>query len=427
MLKKKLRHFIPAAADDWAKQIERKNEIDKLVQTIAAHSSFYENDDLRIFPIQQQELWDEGYDAEEQEFTGARWGKYLRAPKIFFTILEKGKEKLIPLNEIAGIKRGFTTGANEFFYLTEKEINTRGIEKEFWMHKDEKGKWIQNYLIKSPRECEGIVVRPELLKLRVLMIHKERKKLQGTKMLQYILAGERKKFHKLDTLVARQLSYENWKNKKSLKKKPTYFGWYDLGEWMKPDLIWSDAYNTRYAVFDAANIWADKRFFYVTLNDKENIPLITAFLNSTLTTLFIDIDGITNLGEGAVYTNVYQLKKLRVPGTKRIGQKKLSEVLEKLKMRPIDSIFAEVGAHIAQEVSLSKVKSDRRELDKIIMGDILGLTEEEQLEVYRTVIDLVKSRIEKAQSVDKINKIVEGMDLTLLAKHSVKRIKHKRK
>jgi len=31
------------------------------------------------------------------------------------------------------------------------------------------------------------------------------------------------------------------------------------------------------------------------------------------------------------------------------------------------------------------------------MGDILELSDEEQLEVYRAVIDLVKSRIEKAK------------------------------
>ena len=47
---------------------------------------------------------------------------------------------------------------------------------------------------------------------------------------------------------------------------------------------------------------------------------------------------------------------------------------------------------------LEKVKPDRRELDKIIMGEIFGLTDEEQLEVYQSIIDLVKSRIQKAQT-----------------------------
>jgi len=38
-------------------------------------------------------------------------------------------------------------------------------------------------------------------------------------------------------------------------------------------------------------------------------------------------------------------------------------------------------------------------LDKIIMGEIIGLTDEEQLEVYKAVIDLVSSRIQRAKSL----------------------------
>ncbi|MEM2444870.1 MAG: hypothetical protein QXK56_06490, partial [Sulfolobales archaeon] len=56
------------------------------------------------------------------------------------------------------------------------------------------------------------------------------------------------------------------------------------------------------------------------------------------------------------------------------------------------------GADSPEGVSLDKVKPDRRELDKIVMGEILGLSEKEQLEVYRAVVDLVRSRLEKARS-----------------------------
>jgi multidrug efflux pump subunit AcrB len=53
------------------------------------------------------------------KYEGNKWGgKYLRAPDIFFTILEKGKGKLVRLGDIADVRRGFTTGCNEFFYLT---------------------------------------------------------------------------------------------------------------------------------------------------------------------------------------------------------------------------------------------------------------------------------------------------------------------
>jgi hypothetical protein len=163
-LLKPLRNFIPPVRTIWEKQIERKQAIEDLIKTILAHSDFYQNEELRIFPKKQSELWDEGFDSEEQKYIGSKWGKYLRAPEIFFKILEKGKDKLVPLNEVAEVQRGFTTGANEFFYLTEEEIKHRKIEKEFWMHQDEKGNWVPNYVIKSPRECKSIIVNPKDLK-----------------------------------------------------------------------------------------------------------------------------------------------------------------------------------------------------------------------------------------------------------------------
>jgi type I restriction-modification system DNA methylase subunit len=113
-LKKPLRHFIPAAQDLWEKQLARLQAIKDLRRTILFHTDIYENDELRIYPRRQKELWAEGFDEEERKYIGAKWGKYLRAPEIFFKILEKGKDKLIPLKEVATTRFGIKTGANEF-------------------------------------------------------------------------------------------------------------------------------------------------------------------------------------------------------------------------------------------------------------------------------------------------------------------------
>lgn len=141
-----------------------------------------------------------------------------------------------------------------------------------------------------------------------------------------------------------------------------------------------------------------------------------AFLNSSIIPLLIEIDGITNLGEGAVYTNVYWLKLLKVPTHESISNKRVHSVVEKLKNHKVLSIFDELAANTPEEVSIEKVKPIRRELDKIIMGDILGLTEDEQLEVYRAVVDLVSSRIEKAKSVKKKGRTTEGVDIEMMTK-----------
>jgi type I restriction-modification system DNA methylase subunit len=47
---KPLNYFIPPAQEMWQKQVERLREIDKLKETIMAHSEFYQNEELRILP-----------------------------------------------------------------------------------------------------------------------------------------------------------------------------------------------------------------------------------------------------------------------------------------------------------------------------------------------------------------------------------------
>jgi hypothetical protein len=70
-------------------------------------------------------------------YIGNKWGgKYLRALEIFFTILEKGKDKLVRLGDIAEVKFGIKTGANEFFYLDDEKIKKWGIEEEFFETSD---------------------------------------------------------------------------------------------------------------------------------------------------------------------------------------------------------------------------------------------------------------------------------------------------
>jgi type I restriction-modification system DNA methylase subunit len=394
---KLLRHFIPPAHDMWEKQKQRLDAIENLIKTILYHNDFYQNDELRIYPKNQSELWEEGFDIEENKYTGSKWGKYLRAPEIFFKILEKGKDKLVPLKEIADVRFGIKTGANEFFYLTEEEIKEKGIEKEFWMHKDENSNWVPNYAIKSPQECKSITVKPEILTRRVLLINRDKKQLKGTHILRYLNEGERKGFHKRPTCESRS-------------------PWYNLGNQQPPDGIWFKAFNERVlAPLNRYKFFSSDRFYAIYLHNKTYKNRLFLYLNSTLSALIVELFGRVNLGEGALDNMTYEAASMLVVDVSKYNAENGRNFKSFLE-RPITSIFDELGAFSVEEVSLDKVKPDRRELDKIIMGDILGLTEDEQLEVYRAVVDLVKSRIEKAKSVDKKGKIKEGLDIELLTK-----------
>ncbi|MEW6162872.1 MAG: N-6 DNA methylase [Nitrospirota bacterium] len=399
---KPLRHFIPPAHDMWEKQKERIDAIDNLIKTILYHSDFYQNDELRIFPKKQRELWKEGFDAEEKKYTGSKWGKYLRAPEIFFKILEKGKDKLVPLKEIADVRFGIKTGANEFFYLTEEDIKERGIEKEFWMHKDEKGNWVPNKTIVKANELESPTIKAELLKHLVLFIEKEKKALKDKKILAYIRHGERLGFHTRPTCASR----EPGRN------------WYDLGEDIADIIAFPERVRLRYIVFyNPERVSLNKNLYGIESRNRGLSQIIALALNSTLTPLYTELFARQpGGGGGPLDIDVYVTKDIPIPSDKLLAKYKnrLSEI--SLLERKTETIFDEIGVNNSGEISLDKVKPDRRELDKIVMGEILGLTDKEQLEVYRAVVDLVRSRIEKAKSFGKKGKIKEGIDVELLTR-----------
>ncbi|MCY7346429.1 MAG: hypothetical protein LH614_09450, partial [Pyrinomonadaceae bacterium] len=252
------------------------------------------------------------------------------------------------------------------------------------MHKDEKGKWQPNYLFKSPRECKTITIKPEELENRVLIVRKDREKLKDKKILTHIEKSEKVGLNKRPTLKARE-------------------NWFNLGERKFGDAAWIYVINDRYITFEnkEPKVYLDCELFDIYFNDKATSRGYLAYLNSSIIALFSEIGGRTGLGQGALKTQVYEVQKFFVPKPELLSEEKLKSLenaLDKMLTRQIGSILEELGANLPEEVSFEKVKADRLELDKIVLRDILGLNETEHLEVYRAVVDLVKSRLEKAKS-----------------------------
>ncbi|PXF51498.1 MAG: hypothetical protein C4B55_03715 [Candidatus Methanophagaceae archaeon] len=397
-LKKPLQVFVEQSGGEEA----RWKSVDRFVRFVEGSKGFYEDERVKIYEVEQAKLWEEGFDEVSGKYEGAKWGKYLRAPAIFFKILEKGRDLFVPLREVAEVRRGFTTGANEFFYLTEEELKKWGIEREFWCHKEgegEGGKWVPNYVIKSPRECRSVVVKPEDLKYRVLMIHKEKAELKGTNVLKYIEWGEEspREFHKRSTCASRKR-------------------WYELPE-VKTNLTWIKGIWDRHFIPAVEfEIFVDQQLYQLQPKAENDREILSALLNSTYFAIFQELIGRVTFGEGILWIAVYEPIQLPIINPRKLGdeRKKIKLTFKKLSQRQVTSVFEELGATTPEEVALEKVKSDRRELDEIVMGEILGLSEEEQLEVYRAVVDLVRSRLEKARSVPRKTKR-KGVDVEALA------------
>jgi type I restriction-modification system DNA methylase subunit len=300
LLKKPLKEFLPPASRLFEETVERKAAVEKLLTHIFSKTANFENADVRVYLKKQAELAGE-----------SKWGKYLRAPGIYFRVLQKAKDKLVPLKKVAAVRFGIKTGVNKFFYLTEQESKRWKIEKEFWMHQHNQGKWTPNYVIKSPRECTKLVVDPADLKYRLLLIHQNRAQLRGKKVLDYIRWGELQGFNLRPTCASRK-------------------NWWNIGIWEKPDLVWPDAYNNRYGVYDADGFWGDKRFFYINLKDKKTLSLVHGYLCSSVIPLLIENEGVSNLGEGVIYTNVYQVQDIFVPTMAAVKNVKILSDLERI-------------------------------------------------------------------------------------------------
>lgn len=456
-LKKPLKEFIPPVEDEK----ERWSAVEKLVEFIencgkeqAKEIDFldkmlwiFEDDRLRITMISQADLYAEGYNEETNRFEGSKWGKYIRAPEIFFKILEKGKDLFIPLRKVAEIRRGFTTGANEFFYMTPEQIEEYKIEREFWMHSvtyeewlkikdhvpqedvwlDKNGDyfkksqyakqyklnevlidgdvmWIPNYVIKSPRECKSIMVNPTDLKYRVLIIHKDKKELRRTNVLKYIEWGEERGFHERPTCATRQR-------------------WYELTE-INADLIWiKGIWDRHFIPTTFVNLFIDQQLYAVRLKKGIDKFLVAALLNSTFFAIFQELGGRVPFGEGILWMAVYEPLQLPIINPVKLSTNimEIKKAFRELCSRHIGSVFDEIGAKTPLKVSLSNVKYDRRKLDEIIMGDVLKLSENEQLEVYRAVVELVKTRIERAKTVEKKAKR-KTIDIQTIATNIINRL-----
>ncbi|OQY47075.1 MAG: hypothetical protein B6242_06190 [Anaerolineaceae bacterium 4572_78] len=139
---------------------------------------------MRIVIMRQSNLYAEGL--ENGKYIGSKWGgKYLRAPNIFFTILRKDKDVLVPLKDVANIIAGIITGANSFFYLTQTDIKAWEIEEKYLIS-----------TVKTPKELKTISFSRHDLRQKILYVEGRKNELDKTNVLEYILKhGESKNIH----------------------------------------------------------------------------------------------------------------------------------------------------------------------------------------------------------------------------------------
>ena len=281
---------------------------------------------------------------------GDKWGgKYLRAPDIYHHILGKYADKLVRLGDIAAVRRGVTTGANDFFYLTPERIAEWGIEDDF----------LQPIVI-APRQITSLTISPERLASRVFMCWPDKAELAGTNALKYIEWGEQNRVNGIRSVRSR---------------KP----WYKLSETAGPLALGCKIRGTARALLNPGQCQLDKAFYGITPQwDKAAAESLCAVLNSTLSVMMLEVES-NSLGRGLLEISVFQANNLMLPNPQ---------------------LLPELDATVfnAADWDVLTPSAARRHIDAAVY-DALGLTPDEQAAVHAGVTELVANRKRRAGSI----------------------------
>ena len=280
-------------------------------------------------------------------FISHKWGGlYLRAPKVFFDLLEQRRDKFVKIGDVADIWRGITTGANDFFVLDQGKIDQKGIESEFL-----------SPILNGPRQPRNLVVANREMS-RLFGSDKSEADLSDTCALEYIRSGEKYGINKGATVKNRSF-------------------WYDTS-------------------FPLARLYAsrlinDAAFFFVC--EKEVVGLNTLYAlrprklsiwqvavaaNSIVSQLCVNIFGRANFGGGVLEITRYELSDLLLVNPGLLDAEKCEAIIRGMGKERIDS-------------------PARKPLDDLVF-DALELPESNRAKIREETVSLVHKRLNRAAS-----------------------------
>ncbi|MBF0538325.1 MAG: N-6 DNA methylase [Nitrospirae bacterium] len=368
---------------------------ERVVNTLNGHVTF-ETEDFHIRVIRQGEL------LEDVEGSGktVKWGKYLRAPGIYFEILKKCGDKFVALKEVAEVRFGIKTGINKFFHLKKDVIEHWGIEDEFILP-----------LITSPKEMTSLEIDPQKAKFSVLICNVDKKELRKTgKMgvLSYIKWGEKQ-------ITKAGIGHKT--GGVAFSEVPSVQGrsyWYALGERTPGHFVINRFINERFyfPLNKSQSLIGDVAFEGVFLN-AANASLNAALLNSTITFLGVEIMGRLNLGDGLLTFYGPDINSLLIPRAEEIDKGQERDILKafgRLLRRPVRSIFEEVRL------------KDRQALDSVVL-EALGLDPTVYLKpLYDGLTAMVRERLELPKSRKKSKQEKKERDVENLKEQIVQEV-----
>jgi hypothetical protein len=374
---------------------DRFAALGKLLAGILAHGARYENDDFFVVPRAQKDLAND-----------PKWGVYLRAPAIFFRVLEKCRSRFVTLRTVADVQRGITSGGDPWFYVKDvtagsadelaaraRALGYRGplsgirlVESgdgTRWPVEDE----FLRPLARNPKTYRSIGIATATIDDAAILVREVPKSgLAGKLVLKYIEHGEKKSYRmgkgkqiapaKTDTCRARRF-------------------WYALPEVMPSRLLWQKAFDVTFRHYVADRpLLPNQRFYTVTPKQSADEELLGALLNSAFVAMYVEVQRAT-MGEGAIEATVDEVEQLPIIDPKGIDSVARDEILAHFRSlwpRDVGTVFEEYGP--------GDDRTDRLAFERSVLGRAFGLSNDEQSELIRELVALTKTRVERARSVE---------------------------
>jgi type I restriction enzyme M protein len=373
------------------------------------------------------------------------WGKYLRADDIFFRILERGGARLLRLSELAQVRFGVKTGANEFFYLQSPAPQaagkpetkdpgqsdkgtlltltdvarvqrglTTGANEFFYLKRVGAHQAISSNLSATARQQPGIAVNvTNNLLVEVRGAAGARHRLEARFLAPVVFSlkeipaiwltrvESRRLFFNCglprDELGGtRALAYIRSGERAGYHLRPSCAArevWYQVTRRRRPaPLIFPAKVGERWLIaVNRAGIFEDKKLYGIYPRRGVSKLLVAALLNSTWARYYAEVTCRQMTGAQAIADiDVAVAAQMLIPDPQRIPltlQRRLETALCEIAHRPVVSVFEEVK------------RADRRRLDELVLAAIGFANPRERRaaldELYAAVTQLVRARLDK--------------------------------
>ncbi len=366
------------------------------------------NERYRSRLVRQEELWNAGVELgsvlgkTDGKYYGGKWGVHLRAPDLWFELLELTANKWGPLGNIADVRRGLTSGCDDFFYVRDitgsclsDHADPVEFEQTFGVKRDlcKSGRIALVSCGEKQAEIKPIETRflePEIHSLMevskfsvngtdcnrmVLLAPSSPKIPKNTWCYKYIKWGESQGFHRGSTCAARVSENREW---------------FDVTGHRRAPCLWPKERQYRHvAPANHDRLIANCRLYEIHSPEKFNDPdLWGALLNSSWCLLSSLQYGRPMGNEGNWSTMVVDVNMMLVPDPFKAPQAARDAILKPYKKMMSRKVIPFLSERRLREMAYSRAGKekellnldtdteldmpDRRELDEATLG-MLGV------------------------------------------------------